>query len=102
MKLPRFGAITLLVQFSGLRGLLALVFFSGPRKWAKIAIFLILPDPGRPRDPKVESHTDPVVSWDTVGGIRALVCPQGPPQAGFGATKKRCLHRRARLAVGPT
>ena len=77
------------------------VFFRA-RKWAKIAIFLILPDPGCPRDPKVESHTDPVVSWDTVGGIRALVCPQGPLQADFGATKKRCLRRRAHLAAGPT
>ncbi len=97
MKQPHFGGISLLMRFSGLRGLLALVFFSGPRKWAKIAIFLILPDPGCPRDPKVESHTDPVVSWDTVGGIRALVCPQGPPQAGFGVAKKRCARRRARL-----
>ena len=102
MKQSHFGGTSLLMRFSGLRGLLALVFFSGVRKWAKIAIFLIFPDPGCPRDPKVESHTDPVVSWDTAGGIRALVCPQGPPQAGFGATKKRCWRRRARLAVGPT
>ena len=97
MKQPHFGGISLLMRFSGLRGLLALVFFSGPRKWPKIAIFLILPDPGFPRDPNVESHTDPVVSWDTVGSIRALVCPQGPPQAGFGVAKKRCARRRARL-----
>ena len=102
MKQPHFGGISLLMRFSGLRGLLALVFFSEPRKWPKIAIFLILPDPGCPRDPKVESHTDPVVPWDTVGGIRALVCPQGPLQADFGATKKRCLRRHARLAAGPT
>ena len=39
----------------------------------------------------MESHTDPVVSWDTVGGIGALVCPQGPPQADFGAKKKALL-----------
>ena len=102
MKQPHFGGISLLVRFSGLRGLLALWFFSGPRKWPKIAIFLILPDPRCPRDPKVESHTDPVVSWDTVGGIGAIVCPQRRLQADFGATKKRCLRRRARLAAGPT
>ena len=97
MKQPHFGRISLLVRFSFLRGLLALVFFSGPRKWPNIAIFLILPDPGCPRDPKVEPHTDRVVSWDTVGGIRVFVCPQGPPQAGFGVAKKRCVRRRARL-----
>jgi len=48
---------------------------------------LILPDPGCPRDPKVGSHSDCVVSWDTVGGIQALGCPQGPPQTGFGPQK---------------
>ena len=59
--------------------------------------FLLLPDPGCPRDPKVGSHTDYVVSWDTVGGIRALVCPQGPLQTGFGVAKKRRTRQRARL-----
>ena len=50
-------------------GVQELVFFSGPPKRVKSAIFLILPDPGCPRDLKVGSHTDTVVSWDTVGGI---------------------------------
>ena len=75
----------------------ALVFFWGPQKRVKSAILLILPDLGCPRDPKVGSHTASAVSWDTVGGIRALVCPQGPLQAGFGVTKKRCARRRTRL-----
>ena len=47
----------------------------------------ILPDPGRPGDPKVGSHSDCVVSWDTVGGIQALGCPQGPPPTGFGVAQ---------------
>ena len=74
-----------------------LVFFSGPRKRANFAIFLLLLDPGRPREPTVGSHSDCVVSWDTVGGIQALGCPQGPPETGFGAAKKRRARRRARL-----
>ena len=28
-----------------------------------------------------------MVSWDTVGGIQALGCPQGPPQTGFGVAQ---------------
>ena len=47
----------------------------------------ILPDPGCPGDPKVGSHSDCVVSWDTVGGIQALGCLQGPPQTGFGVAQ---------------
>ena len=47
----------------------------------------ILLDPGCPGDPKVWSHSDCVVSWDTVGGIQALGCPQGPPQTGFGVAQ---------------
>ena len=47
----------------------------------------ILPDPGCPGDPKVGSHSDCVVSWDTVGGIQALGYPQGPPQTGFGVAQ---------------
>ena len=47
----------------------------------------ILPDPGCPGDPKVGSHSDCVVSWDTVGGIQALGCPHGPPQTGFGVAQ---------------
>ena len=39
----------------------------------------ILPDPG--------SHSDCVVSWDTVGGIQALGCLQGRPQAGYGVAQ---------------
>ena len=38
----------------------------------------ILPDPGCPGEPKVGSHSDCVVSWDTVGGIQARGCLQGP------------------------
>ena len=53
----------------------------------KFRIFLILPDPGCPGDPKVGSHGDCMVSWDTLGGIQALGCPQGPPQTGFGVAQ---------------
>ena len=49
--------------------------------------FLILPGPGCPGDPKVGPHSDCVASWDTVGGIQALGCPQGPPQTGFGVAQ---------------
>ncbi len=73
------------------------MFFSGSPKRAKVAIVLILTDLGCPRDAKVGYHSDCVVSWDTVGGIQALGCPQGPPQTGFWAAKKRCARRRARL-----
>ena len=44
----------------------------------------ILPGPGCPGEPKVGSHSDSVVSWDTVGGTQAFGYPQGPPQTGFG------------------
>ena len=37
--------------------------------------------------PKVGSHPDCMVSWDTVGGIQALGCPQGPPQTGLGVAQ---------------
>ena len=33
------------------------------------------------------SHSDCMVSWDTVGGIQALGCLQGPLQTGFGVTQ---------------
>ena len=39
--------------------------------------------PRVPGDPKVGSHSDCMVSWDTVGGIQALGCPEGPPQTGY-------------------
>ena len=97
MKRPHFGGISIFLRFGAFERCRALVFFSGPRKRVKSAIFGVLPDPGCPRDPKVGSHSDCVVSWDTVGGIRALVCPQGPPQTGFGVAKKRRARRRARL-----
>ena len=35
----------------------------------------------------VGPHTDCVASWDTVGGIQALGCPQGPRQTGFGVAQ---------------
>ena len=35
----------------------------------------------------VGSHSDCVVSWDTVGGIQALGGPQGRPQTGFGVAQ---------------
>ena len=63
----------------------------------KFGIFVILPDPGCPRDPKVGSHSDCMVSWDTLGGIGAVVCPQGPPQAGFEVPQKRGARKGARL-----
>ena len=56
-------------------------------KTVKILQVGILLDPGCPGDPKVGSHSDCVVSWDTVGGIQALGCPQGPPQTGFGVAQ---------------
>ena len=59
----------------------------GTPKWVKFRIFLILPDPGCPGDPKVWSRSDSVASWDTVGGIQALGCPQGPSQTGFGVAQ---------------
>ena len=45
----------------------------------------------------VGSHSDWVVSWDSIEGLPALFCPQGPLQAGFGVAKNRCARRRARL-----
>ena len=71
----------------GFLGAFQLVFFSGTPKWVKFRVFLILPGPGCPGDPKVGSHRDCMVSWDTVGGIQALGCPQGPPQTGFGVAQ---------------
>ena len=53
----------------------------------KYEVFSILPHPGFPGDPKVGPHTDCVASWDTVGGIKALGGPQGPPQTGFGVAQ---------------
>ena len=38
-------------------------------------------------DPKVGSHSDCMVSWDTVGGIQALGGPQGPAQTGYGVAE---------------
>ena len=35
----------------------------------------------------VGSHSDCMVSWDTVGGIQARGGPQGPLQTGFGVTQ---------------
>ena len=63
------------------------MFFTGTLQWVKFAVFSILPDPGCPGDPMVGAHSDCVVSWDTVGGIQALGCPQGPPQTGFGVAQ---------------
>ena len=71
--------------------------FFGGRKRVKFTFFLIFPDQGCPRDPKVGSHSDCVVSWDTIGGIQALGCPQGPPETGFGVAEKSPAHRRAHL-----
>ena len=73
--------------FLGVLGAFRLVFFSGTLKWVNFRIFLILPDPGCLGDPKVGSHSDCMVSWDTVGGIQALGCPQGPLQTGFGVAQ---------------
>ena len=53
--------------------------------------------PRVPQGPRGGVPTDCVVSWGTVGGIRVFVCPQGPPQAGFGVAKDRCARRRAHL-----
>ena len=72
--------------FGGLGGF-RLVFFSETPKWVKFAVFSILPDPGCPGDPMVGPHTDCLASWDTVGGIQALGCPQGLPQTGFGVAQ---------------
>ena len=43
--------------------------------------------PRVPGDPMVGPHSDCMVSWDTVGGIQALGCPQGPLQTGFGVAQ---------------
>ena len=53
------------------------VFFGAPET-GEIRDFFILPDPGCPRDPKVGSHSDCVVSWYDLGGIEALFWMQGP------------------------
>ena len=53
----------------------------------EIRVFSILPDPGCLGDPMVGPHTDCMVSWDTVGGVQALGCPQGLPQMGFGVAQ---------------
>ena len=60
----------------------------------------MLPDPGCPGDPKVGSHSDCVVSWDTEGGIQALGCLQGPPQNGFGVTQDGPVEVLAVVAKG--
>ena len=38
-----------------------------------------------------------MVSWDTVGGIQVLGCPQGPLQTGFGVAKDGPVHVLAAL-----
>ena len=38
----------------------------------------ILPDPGCRGDPKVGSHSDCMVSWDTTGGLQALFVCRDP------------------------
>ena len=73
------------------------MFLFGPLETGEFRVFLILLDPGCPGDPKVGFHGDCVVSSDTVGGIQALGCLEGPPQTGFGVAKKRPARRRACL-----
>ena len=87
MKRPHFCRISIFFHFWGFGGLFDLYFFSGTREWVKFAVFSILLDPGCTGDPMVGPHTDCVASWDTVGGIQALGCPQGPPQTGFGVAQ---------------
>ena len=87
MKRPHFGGISTFFAVLGFWGAFRLVFFSGAPEWVKFRIFLILPDPGCLGGPKVGSHSDCMVSWDTVGGIPALGCPQGPLQTGFGVAQ---------------
>ena len=76
-----------LLHFWGFGGLFDLFFLGGTPKWVKFAVFSILPNPGCPGDPKAGPYTDCVASWDTVGGIQALGCPQGPLQTGFGVAQ---------------
>ena len=59
----------------------------------------ILPDPGCPGDPKVGSHSDCMVSWDTVGSIQALGCLHGRPQTGFGVAQDGPVEVLAALQV---
>ena len=73
--------------FLGFWGAFRLAFFWGTPEWVKFAVFSILPDPGCPGDPMVGSPSDSLVSWDTLGGIQALGCPQGPPHTGFGVAQ---------------
>ena len=40
-----------------------------------------------------------MVSWDTVGGIQALGCPQGPPQTRFGVAQDGPVEGFGDLAV---
>ena len=87
MKQPYFCGISIVFAFLGFLGGFRLVFFSGTPEWVKLTGFSILPDPECPGDPMVGPHTDCVVSWDTVGGIQALVCPQGLPQTGSGVAQ---------------
>ena len=63
------------------------MFLLGTPEWVKFTVFLIVLDPGCPEDPKVGPHSDCMVSWDTVGGIQALGCLQGPQQMGLGSHK---------------
>ena len=85
------------MRFLDFLGVFDLCFFRAPGNGRISRFFLILPHPGCPRDPTGGSHSDCVVSWDTVGGIQALGCPQGPPETGFGVAKKRRARRWARL-----
>ena len=63
------------------------MFFLGTPEWVKFVVFSVLQDPECRGDPMVGPHTDFVVSWDTVGGIQALGCRQGPLQTGFGVAQ---------------
>ena len=87
MKRPHFCGISIFLTFWGVLGVFDVRFFWGIPKWVKFAVFSILPDPGCLGDPKVGSHSECMVSWDTVGGIQAVGGPQGAPQTGFGVAQ---------------
>ena len=53
----------------------------------EIRSFFDFAGPRVPGDPMLGPHTDCVASWDTVGCIQALGCPQEPPQTGFGVAQ---------------
>ena len=55
----------------------------------KFVIFLILPDPECPMDPKVGSHSDCVAPWGTTEGFRSIFHVLGPPQTSFGVPARR-------------